>query len=294
MTHRLPSVARGALVFVCIGSAATLVAAQSVTAFGILDVNLRNARNGSAGTLRSESSDGINTSRIGFRGQEDLGDGDKAGFWLEAAVLPDTGGSNATRFWNRRATVSLSSPRWGEVRLGRDTTTTFNTLGTFDPFGTNGLGEVVGNGNGTGIVSLLGSGADTLSRSDNQVSYFLPATLGGVYGQLAVAPGESAAGKKTFGGRIGYAKGPINVSFGYLQTKVALGDNYKQAVVGGSYDFGPTAPRQAARASRPSSRSAWSSRPARASSTSATSGETCPVAPRSRALPTPTTHGNTH
>jgi predicted porin len=210
---------------------------QSVTLFGVLDVNVRSVANGSAGTVRSESSDGLNTSRIGLRGQEDLGDGLKAAFWLESAVVPDTGTTNA-KFWNRRATVALVDPRWGELRLGRDNMPTFTALGVYDPFGTNGLGSVIGNGTGTGLVSLLGSGANTLSRSDNQVSYFLPAGLAGVYGQLAVAPGEGTIGNHQTSGRIGYAGGPLNASVSYAQTDVSAGDKYKQNVIGGSYDFG--------------------------------------------------------
>jgi predicted porin len=211
--------------------------AQSATLFGVLDVNLRSVSNGSAGTVRSESSDGLNTSRLGIRGQEDLGDGLKAAFWLESAILPDTGTTNA-KFWNRRATVALVDPRWGELRLGRDNMPTFNALGAYDPFGTNGLGAVIGNGTGTGPVSLLGSGASTLTRSDNQVSYFLPGGLAGIYGQLAVAPGEGTIGNHQTSGRIGYAGGPVNVSISYAQTDVSAGDKYKQSVIGGSYDLG--------------------------------------------------------
>lgn len=49
-----------------------------------------------------------NTSRVGFRGIEDLGDGLKAGFWLEAGFSPATGSlSYGARFVNRRSTVSL-------------------------------------------------------------------------------------------------------------------------------------------------------------------------------------------
>jgi predicted porin len=210
---------------------------QSVTLFGVLDVNLRSVSNGSASALRSESSDGLNTSRLGFRGQEDLGDGLKAAFWLESAIAPDTGTTNA-KFWNRRATVALIDPRWGELRLGRDNMPTFSALGAYDPFGTNGLGSVIGNGTGTGLISLLGSGANTLTRSDNQVSYFLPAALAGVYGQLAVAPGEGTVGNRQTSGRIGYAGGPLNISLSAARTDVTAGDKYQQNVIGGSFDLG--------------------------------------------------------
>lgn len=215
-----------------------LAGAQSVTVFGVLDVNLRSVKNGSADSFKSESGDGLSTSRLGFRGLEDLGDGLKAGFWLESTVVPDTGSSNATKFWDRRATVSIVDPRFGEVRMGRDSLPTYAAVGAFDPFGTNGLGTAIGNGTSTGIISALGSGANTLKRADNQISYFLPASLGGAYGQLAVAAGEGTAGNKQVSARLGYALGPINVTVAYAETSVLAGSKFKQAVLGGSYDFG--------------------------------------------------------
>jgi predicted porin len=228
----------GAVLMAAMASSAGLAGAQSITVFGVLDVNLRSVKNGSADSFRTESSDGLSTSRLGFRGLEDLGDGLKAGFWLESSILPDTGSSNASRFWDRRATVGIDDPTFGEVRLGRDSVPTYAAIGTYDPFGTNGLGEVVGNGTSTGIISTLGSGANTLKRADNQISYFLPATLGGAYGQFAVAAGEGTAGNKQVGARVGYAAGPLNVSVAYAETTVAAGDKFKQVVLGGSYDFG--------------------------------------------------------
>ena len=209
------------------------------TLFGVLDVNVRAVRNGSAGTYKSESTDGLSSSRLGFRGNEDLGDGLKANFWLEAGIAPDTGTTNA-KFFNRRSTVSLISPTLGEVRLGRDYTPFFTAYAVYDPFGTNGLGEIVGNGlaGGTGIISGLGSGTNTLARADNQISYILPVELGGVYGQIAAAPGEGTPGNRYVGGRLGYSKGPFDVSGGYEQTTVIAGDKLKQAHAGASYNFG--------------------------------------------------------
>lgn len=210
------------------------------TLFGTIDVNVRAVRNGSASTLKSQSTDGLTSSRLGFRGFEDLGDGFKAGFWLEAPFSADTGTANATRFWNRRSTVSLIEPTFGEIRLGRDNAPAFTAYSAYDPFGTNGLGEILGNGTTIGIISALGSGAANLSRSDNQISYFTPATLGGVYGQLAVAPAEAVAGSRYISGRVGYAVGKFDVSGVYTETKVGLNSTlrFKQALVGAAYDFG--------------------------------------------------------
>lgn len=206
--------------------------------FGVLDVGVRAVRNGDTGTFKSESTDGLTSSRLGVRGNEDLGDNIRAGFWLEAGLAPDTGGTNA-KFFNRRSTVSLVHPTFGEIRLGRDYTPLFTAYAAYDPFGTNGLASIVGSGTagGTSIISALGSGSQTLTRADNQVSYFLPPGLGGVYGQLAATPSEGVVGNKYWGARLGYQKGPLDVSAGYEQTTVANDSKFKQVQAGAAYDL---------------------------------------------------------
>ena len=211
-------------------------AQSSITLFGIADVGVRSVKNGDQ-SVKSLSSNGINTSRLGVRGTEDLGDGLLAGFWLESGLNIDSGTqSDSTRFWNRRSTVSLSSSSWGEVRLGRDYTPSYNAFSDFDPFGDNGVAA------GSKFFQKFGTTVDTNTRADNLVSYFLP-KLGGVYGQVSVAAGEGTSGKKYEGGRIGYAAGPFNANLGYAQTSVSAlsgtsDDKYKVLTLGASYDLG--------------------------------------------------------
>jgi len=66
------------------------MAQSSVTLFGIVDAAYgRVSGNGTSVTGISNS--GINSSRLGFRGEEDLGGGMKAGFWLEGQLYNDVG-----------------------------------------------------------------------------------------------------------------------------------------------------------------------------------------------------------
>ncbi len=206
-------------------------AAQStVTLFGVVDVNLRYIRNGD-NKNKEVGTDGANSSRIGFRGTEDLGGGMTAGFWLESALNPDDGTTRA-KFWHRRATVSLAGG-FGEVRLGRDFAPTYTGISDFDVFGDNGVGSF------SKLQSALTATVNTNTRADNEVSYFLPKTLGGVYGQLSVAPTENTLGNKYVGGRIGYAAGPVNVSGSYGETTASVAeDKYKIGTLSASYDFG--------------------------------------------------------
>ena len=223
---------------------ATLAAGASaqsqVTLFGVIDLAVRNVKNGDT-SLKSLSSGGINSSRLGVRGSEDLGGGLAANFWLEHGFNADSGTvSDATRFWNRRSTDGLSGG-FGEVRLGRDFTPTYTGFSDFDTFGDNG---VAAGGKFFNDDNRLGTTVTTNTRADNMVSYFLPRDLAGFYGQVAVAAGEGTSGKKYMGGRLGYKAGALNVSLAYGNTSVtplagAGGDDkYKTLVLGASYDLG--------------------------------------------------------
>jgi predicted porin len=230
------------------------LAQSSVTMFGVVDVNVMSVDNNDR--TYSLGTDGMASSRLGFRGVEDLGGGLKASFWLEMGLAADTGGSagtwgnntasNANRlFFNRRSTVSLSN-QWGELRLGRDYTPTFWSWTVYDPFGTNGVGAATNLALGADLTSagaLAGGAYGTLVRANNMVSYVLPnGTQGtGLYGQLSVAAGEGAAGNKYWGGRIGYAAGPFDISAAYGRTEeliVGTDIDLDAWNIGGSWNFG--------------------------------------------------------
>lgn len=209
-------------------------AQSSVTLFGVADVAVRQVKNGSAGSQSQMASGSNTTSRWGLRGVEDLGGGLKAGFHLESAIDFDNGSVDTTRFFGRRSTVSLISS-FGEIRLGREYTATANN--TFaDEFGVVGVGSLGIFSYGAG--SNLGSGATTVLRVSNSVSYFLP-TMGGVYGQFQFAAAEGTIGNKYAGGRLGYAAGPIDIGAAYGKTDVGAGTpDFKNYNIQFTYQFG--------------------------------------------------------
>jgi predicted porin len=214
--------------------ASTAQAQSSVTIFGVIDAAF--ARISGNGTKTGLTNSGLNSSRLGFRGVEDLGGGLKASFHLEGALSNDDGNAAGLTF-QRRSTVSLSGG-FGEIRLGRDYTPSFWNLTIFDAFGTNG----VGTNNTAGMV-----GSPTAVRANNSIGYFLPA-MGGFYGQVQYAFGEQASGTPTrndgnyFGVRFGYANGPLNVAIATGQTKNLAVGGYTQTNLGASYNFGAFAP----------------------------------------------------
>lgn len=254
--------------------AAVSVSAQaqsSVTLFGVVDAAVTIGKGGGAGSAdRTQlTSGGLSTSRIGFRGTEDLGGGMSASFWLEAGISADNGlgGSTSTNnqasgttaaaagtqglTFTRRSTVSLAGP-WGEARLGRDYNPQFWSLFFFDPFGSVGVGVSLAHINayganpiGAGGPYARGGGVNGLGvRSSNSIGYLLPSNLGGFYGQAQYFLGENPqTGAATeddgtgYGLRLGYAAGPLNVAAAYQNTGFAAGD-VKTMNLGASWDFG--------------------------------------------------------
>jgi len=233
--------------------AAAAQAQSNVTIFGIVDIGVRQVNNTRVGSMKSVVSAGESSGRLGFRGTEDLGGGLSAGFWVETTIAGDTGvggagalpGTTAPQFWDRRAFVSLRSTTLGQIRLGRDYTPTFDLWADFDPFLHNGMGSS-GQFTGTSRTAVDAFGVATLPRTDvranNLVEYFLPETLGGVYGNLtasATEGGTAAGGGKTAGFRIGYKANAMNVSLAAynITTDRAGNPKLKDLAVGGTYDF---------------------------------------------------------
>lgn len=234
------------------GAVVSLVAqAQSnVVVFGVVDTAVNRVSASGASSLTRIVEGGNSNSRFGVRGTEDLGGGQKAGFWLENGFSPDTGVAGATStnnidsvtnaLFGRRATVSLMGG-WGELRVGRDFVPTFTNLGaSTHPFGTNGVG---GSGALFYPVNAGGTTPRTNIRASNGVNYFTPA-VAGFTGHLAYALGEQAAGSATHddgkyaGGRLAYAIGPFGIAVAGGITEYATGD-YKQNNVAANYKVGP-------------------------------------------------------
>jgi predicted porin len=226
-------------------------AQSSVTLFGIVDAAVGYQSTDGVGSASGLVNSGYNSSRLGFRGVEDLGGGLSASFWLEAGINNDNGSFGTTNTngtaasgsggggltFNRRSTVSLSGG-FGEIRIGRDYTPTFWNDTVFDPFGTVGVGTNV-------LSSAAGArhtaqGVSTYVRSSNTVGYFLPSNLGGFYGQVQYGFDEQTVGSagQYKGLRFGYQAGPINVALAWGQTTATPTVDVETVNLGASYDLG--------------------------------------------------------
>jgi len=235
-----------------LAAAGTASAQSSVTMFGIVDAVIQRINNSGGASVTRMTQGAYNSSRFGVRGVEDLGGGMSASFWLEAGLNNDNGTGAGTNLnnqvsgsaaapagtqglvFNRRSTVSLAGG-WGELRLGRDYTPQFWNLTVFDPYGTVGVGT-------NQLLNSLGA-LPTAVRASNSIGYFLPANLGGFYGQVQYYLGENASNTANkddgtgYGLRAGWANGPFDVAIALSKTKYLTG-NADQNNIAGQWNAG--------------------------------------------------------
>ena len=221
------------------------MAQSSVTLFGIVDAGYA-VGNGSISNKTTLRNSGYNSSRLGFRGVEDLGGGMKAGFHLEAGVNNDDGTGSASSAvnqaqtaanvgtqgltFNRRSVVTLSGSM-GELILGRDYTPHFWSETVYDPFGTNGVGTNI----------AFNKGGTTGVRSSNGIGYKSP-SMGGLalWAQTYMGENASTAAKTGDGNsfRITFDQGKFSAAFGSGSLTTGAGTTNKTSNIAGSYDLG--------------------------------------------------------
>ncbi|RZA25036.1 MAG: porin, partial [Lysobacteraceae bacterium] len=168
----------GAALATCAGIAAipSASAQTSVTVYGIIDAAVEHYTNADAAgkdmTRLPSLGGGMFPSRLGFRGNEDLGGGLKAVFALENGFAPDTGvAGQGGRLFGRQAWVGLAGS-WGQLTVGRNYNMMTVSTYDIDLFGPSqyGLGS---------LDSFIPNG-----RSDNSVAYkgtFNGLTVGATY-----------------------------------------------------------------------------------------------------------------
>jgi len=230
------------------------MAQSSVTLFGIVDTNVSylDGVSNAAGT-NTESKYGIGTSgnatsRLGFRGVEDLGGGLKAGFHLEGEIFGDDGNASGFNF-KRRSTVSLMG-NFGEVRLGRDLTPGYSKTSSYDLFGQVGIGQFRGwsDWNGDNQTTANNNNDANGIRSSNMISYYTPNfsgfTAGLGYGFDEKADTTNSKKGRYVGGYVAYDNGPLSVALSYdessalvLTSPAATGADRNRLTLGGSYDL---------------------------------------------------------
>lgn len=229
------------------------MAQSSVTVFGVVDEAVTYVNGGT--NWNGINSGGNATSRIGFRGVEDLGGGLKANFWLEAGLLADQGTGNTTGSsgldFQRRSTVGLEGA-FGEVRLGRDLTEAYKATSRYDVFGQVGLGvsrlwannTLGGAYTDSNGVAHNNSVALTSQRVSNMVTYVSP-NISGFKAAVNYGFGEVQGENRDsryVGAGLTYDNGPLSLGLSGERSNRGANSNTTRDVtawaLGGSYDLG--------------------------------------------------------
>lgn len=115
----------------------TTVSAQNVEIYGKMRIYQERDEVGTASAVTKQTQD---SSRLGFRGTEDLGSGLKAFFTLETGIGADA--PSATTMGDRTSIVGLNTSLW-RVALGRDKHQVTRVIDNFDPL-ENAFGTTTG------------------------------------------------------------------------------------------------------------------------------------------------------
>ena len=235
------------LALAVLGAFAGVAAAQSaVTMYGRVDLSVGKNAGSDAKVMQNGSG-----SRLGLRGNEDLGGGMAAFFNIETRFDADTGSAQgfnltptgstaapagasgtANRFWSARSLVGLSGG-FGRVSLGREYTVAF--LGSQlanDPWGWDTVAA------GTGTVGITGLGIARV-RNDSAVTYNIERSGFSFGAQIAEATDTiNNFQKRPMNVSAGYAAGPVAVNFGYEVTGLEAAAKEKMYSLGGAFDLG--------------------------------------------------------
>jgi len=258
-----------------LAASGAVMAQSSVTLYGTVDAGYTKytANNGVSKTGMGDSQ--LGSSLIGFRGSEDLGGGMKAEFKLEGGLGNDVGVGKGTNSNNQSSGGGVTAGaatgfagsqglafaryshvglvgKFGEIRLGRDYTSTFQWgVAAVDPFGTNGPA------NASQMLLNLGTrnAQATTTGASNMIGYITP-NMGGFEAKVQTFYGENA-NNAALGGNSGdgssiavrYSDAKTYLSASKMTTKglvaaatattVAANGEYTQTGYSASYNFGP-------------------------------------------------------
>ncbi len=220
-------------------------AQSNVTIYGIVDMSYMHTSSSDTGAFKSRSgldSGSQSGSRLGFKGEEALGGGNKVGFLLENSIAPDTGAGPTMV----RQSFLYGTGAWGTVAAGRQYTPQFNMLATIDPFAVGTSGDAF-YGRGVYVAGTLAK-PDTI-RLDNLFAYVSPNfggltvtagyTADAIGNEAVTASGANSTNIKIWAINPVYSNGPIYAALNYHKVKQDS-SSLSNGVwdLGGTYNFG--------------------------------------------------------
>lgn len=217
----------------CLAVAPVVRAQSNVSLYGVIDASVRYTSNvkgaNGVGDTYAMTSGGIQGSRWGIKGGEDLGDGTKAMFTLESGFVPSDGTFDQQgQLFGRQTWVGLANPTWGRLLFGRIYGIPFGLLSDFDALG---IGNYIENAYLPRIIGV---------RYDNTVDYSI--SRGAFTVELQHGFGNQA-GSTAVGSTnaIGLTFNQAGLEIGVLAHQSRDVASRKLTIIGGGakYDFGP-------------------------------------------------------
>lgn len=218
------------------------MAQSSVTLYGVVDTGVSYFKGDDSVYGLTKTGGNVN-SRLGFRGVEDLGNGLKATFNLEAGFNVDDGtgylgkgGAADTGLQFRRTSTVGLAGNFGEVRFGRMLTSSYLAVSRYDAFGDTGAGgSLAWNSGQTGYAP----------RAENAISYTSPNFNGFKIGaEYGFGEQQKASDKRYIGLGATYDNGPLSLGLGFdrlngdTRNNTVGTENLTTWHLGAAYNFG--------------------------------------------------------
>jgi predicted porin len=225
-----------------IASLATTAAfAQSnVTVYGLIDLSVNYTTNqnakgdavwslGDSGAIGDAGQGALSGSRLGFKGEEDLGGGNKALFKMEAGITANNGQSDQQgQLFGRQAYVGLANKDLGQLTFGRQYGVATDTIFDFDPIG---AGNYLANEWELFLVGVRFDNTIMYHNAWGPVQLNLQYSLGGQSGSTSIGD--------TLGFNVKYNQGPLGLAGAYQQSTDANSNKLTVGMLDADYAFGP-------------------------------------------------------
>ena len=233
---------------------APVFAQSNIQIYGVADAYFKGGKSMGDDTMGVDSG-GLAGSRIGFRGEEDLGSGLKAVFVLEQGINIDTGKSTGmtgdddranggSQTFTRQAYVGLKG-NFGQVALGRQYAPGYFTADY----------DALLNAPGISPMSLLSNFAGLTITPNSAARWNNSVTYNGTFQSVSVAAIYSAGNQETdsklgkgtdysdddkYGISLKYDNGPLKIGGIYqaVKFKDVADETQKEWLIGASYNFG--------------------------------------------------------
>jgi len=256
-----------ATLMLSLGVATAAQAQSSVTVYGLIDAgfsgkNLKGSPATATNTLNSNQfgSSAQSSSRLGFRGTEDLGGGTSAFFTIETGLTPTS--STLSSFNNRQSFVGLAQKGLGNVAVGMQYTPVHKAVGATDPGQLNNvIGSVIypqagtDGGQASADAAYTIRLANSLTATTERMAGFSANALYSLNNQDSTKTGSTTGGQvdaTAYGLGVDYTRGNLYATVAYQSIKsvndtsatasvssafVGTNTTDSQLYAGATYDF---------------------------------------------------------